>query len=87
MPEPQDRAVRGRTSAGCPYFIERAEQVIDKQRHWAKNTSTAFYENEVATEQAMADLDHLDVRATIRDHIFGCFIEEASGSAVARHHR
>ena len=62
-----------------PYFIERAEQVIDKQRHWAKNTSTAFYENEVATEQVMADLDHLDVRATIRDHIFGCFIEESSG--------
>ena len=27
----------------------------------------------------MADLDHLDVRATIREHIFGCFIEESSG--------
>ena len=27
----------------------------------------------------MADLDHLDVRATIRDHIYGCFIEESSG--------
>ena len=62
-----------------PYFIERAEQVIDKQRHWAKNTNTAFYQNEVATEQVMADLDHLDVRGTIRDHIFGCFIEELSG--------
>jgi len=60
-----------------PYFIERAEQVIDKQRHWAKNTNTAFYQNEVATQQLMADLDHLDVRATIRDHIFGCFIEES----------
>ena len=35
----------------------------------------------------MADLDHLDVRATIRDHIFGCFIEEIVGAAVARHHR
>ena len=31
-----------------PYFIERAEQVIDKQRHWAKNIERAFYENEVA---------------------------------------
>ena len=62
-----------------PYFIERAEQVIDKQRHWAKSVGTAFYDNEVATEQVMADLDHLDVRATIRDHIFGCFIEESSG--------
>jgi len=62
-----------------PYFIERAEQVIDKQRHWAKSVGTAFYNNEVETAQVMADLDRLDVRATIRDHIFGCFIEESSG--------
>ncbi len=62
-----------------PYFIERAEQVIDKQRHWAKSIGTAFYDNKVSTEQVMADLDHLDVRATIREHIFGCFIEESSG--------
>jgi predicted TIM-barrel fold metal-dependent hydrolase len=62
-----------------PYFIERAEQVIDKQRHWAKRTSTSFYENTVRTEQVMADLDRLNVRETIRDHIFGCFIDETSG--------
>ena len=62
-----------------PYFIERAEQVIDKQRHWAKQTSTAFYNNDVKTEQVMADLDHLDVRGRIRQHMFGCFIEEISG--------
>jgi predicted TIM-barrel fold metal-dependent hydrolase len=62
-----------------PYFIERAEQVIDKQRHWAKSIGTAFYNNDVATEQIMADLDHLDVRRVVREHIFGCFIEESSG--------
>ena len=62
-----------------PYFIERAEQVIDKQRHWAKRMGTAFYDNAVETKQVMADLDHLDVRATIRNHIYGCFIEESSG--------
>jgi predicted TIM-barrel fold metal-dependent hydrolase len=62
-----------------PYFIERAEQVIDKQRHWAKRMGTAFYDNKVETEQVMADLDHLDVRATVRKHIYGCFIEESSG--------
>ncbi len=70
-----------------PYFIERAEQVIDKQRHWAKKTSTAFYNNEVKTEQLQADLDELDVRATIRKHIFGCFIEEKLGPTLPRHHR
>ncbi|MFA5883119.1 MAG: amidohydrolase family protein [Acidimicrobiia bacterium] len=62
-----------------PYFIERAEQVIDKQRHWAKTTSTSFYNNDVQTEQVMANLDTLNVRETIRNHIFGCFIEESSG--------
>jgi predicted TIM-barrel fold metal-dependent hydrolase len=62
-----------------PYFIERAEQVIDKQRHWAKNVNTAFYNNEVRTAQVMADLDNLNVRDTVRKHIFGCFIEESSG--------
>ena len=62
-----------------PYFIERAEQVIDKQRHWAKQMSTSFYNNDVQTEQVMADLDTLNVRETIREHIFGCFIEESSG--------
>ncbi|MGE0880945.1 MAG: amidohydrolase family protein [Acidimicrobiia bacterium] len=62
-----------------PYFIERAEQVIDKQRHWAKNTTTAFYNNDVKTEQIMADLDNLNVRETLHKHVFGCFIEESSG--------
>jgi predicted TIM-barrel fold metal-dependent hydrolase len=62
-----------------PYFIERAEQVIDKQRFWAANTSTAFYNNEVKTEQVMANLDTLNVREVIRNHIWGCFIEESSG--------
>ena len=41
--------------------------------------STSFYQNDVKTEQVMADLDHLNVRETIRNHIFGCFIEESSG--------
>ena len=70
-----------------PYFIERAEQVIDKQRHWAKNTSTAFYQNEVATEQVMADLDHLDVRATDPRPHLRLLHRGVVGAAVARHHR
>src|SRR3546814_16187145 len=27
-----------------PYFIERAEQVIDKQRHWAKRMNVQMYQ-------------------------------------------
>src|SRR5262249_46742137 len=44
-----------------------------------KQVSTSFYNNDVQTEQVMADLDHLNVRETVRKHIFGCFIEETSG--------
>ncbi len=62
-----------------PYFIERAEQVLDKQRHWAAaDTKTDFY----GTKQdslLQADLATLDVRQTFRDHIYGCFIDETSG--------
>jgi len=31
-----------------------------------------------------ADLDHLNVRETVRKHIFGCFIEESSDPAGQR---
>ena len=60
-----------------PYFLERAEQVVDKQRHWISKTTTQWYNENGRSLQA--DLDRLDVRQTFRDHIFGCFIEETAG--------
>lgn len=62
-----------------PYFIERAEQVIHKQRHWAKKMSTSFYQSKTTQEQMTANLDELNVRERVRQHIYGCFIEETSG--------
>jgi len=66
-----------------PYFIERAEQVLDKQRHWAAQAGVQFYRGDSGTDAAaavpQANLGSLDVRRTIREHIFGCFIEETSG--------
>jgi predicted TIM-barrel fold metal-dependent hydrolase len=66
-----------------PYFIERAEQVLDKQRHWAAKAGVQFYRGEsgaeAVTANPQANIATLDVRRTIRDHIFGCFIEETSG--------
>ena len=71
-----------------PYFIERAEQVIDKQRHWAKNVDTAFYNNERRRpEQVMADLDHLDVRGDDPRPHLRLLHRGDLGAAVARHHR
>ncbi len=57
-----------------PYFLERAEQVVDKQRHWVKKG--AKYGGQ---ENPDFDLDTFDVRQTFRDHVFGCFIHDEHG--------
>ncbi|OHV43841.1 amidohydrolase family protein [Pseudofrankia sp. BMG5.36] len=60
-----------------PYYLERAEQVLDKQRYWVQR-GTKFADHDGVTG---VDLDTLDIRATFRDHIFGCFIEDHHGIA------
>jgi predicted TIM-barrel fold metal-dependent hydrolase len=61
-----------------PYYLERAEQVLDKQRHWVKR-GTRFQDHGAAG--GGVDLDTLDIRGDFRDHIFGCFIDDAHGIA------
>ncbi|UGQ12494.1 amidohydrolase [Yinghuangia sp. ASG 101] len=60
-----------------PYFLERAEQVLDKQRFWVQKGQT-FMDH---AGSGSIDLDALDLRATFRDHVFGCFIDDAHGIA------
>jgi len=60
-----------------PYFLERAEQVLDKQRHWVKR-GVQFMDHGAG---GGVDLDTLDVRETFRNHVFGCFIDDAHGIA------
>jgi predicted TIM-barrel fold metal-dependent hydrolase len=63
-----------------PYFLERAEQVIDKQRHWAsRGEATSNYGEELKVLDN--HLDGLDVRQLFRDHVYGCFIEDVHGAA------
>jgi predicted TIM-barrel fold metal-dependent hydrolase len=59
-----------------PYFLERAEQVLDKQRYWVMR-GQKFMEH--ATTDV--NLDELDVRGSFRDHVFGCFIHDTHGIA------
>jgi predicted TIM-barrel fold metal-dependent hydrolase len=59
-----------------PYFLERAEQVLDKQRFWVQR-GVQFMEH--ATTDV--DLSTLDIRGLFRDHVFGCFIDDAHGIA------
>jgi len=66
-----------------PYFLERAEQVLDKQRHWASKKSVRFYAGDSGANdrdtRPQADLHALDIREIFREHVFGCFIDETSG--------
>jgi predicted TIM-barrel fold metal-dependent hydrolase len=59
-----------------PYFLERAEQVLDKQRYWIQRG--AQWSNHGNND---LDLSELDVREVFRKHIFGCFIEDHHGIA------
>jgi predicted TIM-barrel fold metal-dependent hydrolase len=64
-----------------PYFLERAEQVIDKQRYWASrmdiNMSAAHDRGEEMAEGSF-DMD-TDIRQLFHDHVFGTFIEDEAG--------
>lgn len=55
-----------------PYFLERAEQVLDKQRYWVMRGAKFM----THAGNSGADLETLDIRETFRDHIFGCIIED-----------
>jgi predicted TIM-barrel fold metal-dependent hydrolase len=65
-----------------PYFLERAEQVIDKQRYWASK-GEQIYNAQTAQTQIDAsraiDLESFDLRQRFRDHVFGCFIDDTVG--------
>jgi predicted TIM-barrel fold metal-dependent hydrolase len=59
-----------------PYFLERAEQVLDKQRYWVMRGQK--FMDHATTD---VDLDTLNVRDLFRQHVFGCFIEDHHGIA------
>ena len=64
-----------------PYFLERAEQVVDKQRFWASRfdiNMNAAHDRGEEKGSASFDLD-TDIRQLFRDHVFGTFIEDMAG--------
>ncbi len=65
-----------------PYFLERAEQILDKQRFWAAkgDRKTNYETGEVVSGDAMqVDPMTLDIRKLFKDHVFGCFIDDVAG--------
>ena len=64
------------------YFLERAEQCLDKQRHWlSRGVPLHGYDNKYDAGTA-ANVDTIDVRRVFREHIFGCFLEDRTGMQV-----
>jgi predicted TIM-barrel fold metal-dependent hydrolase len=64
-----------------PYFLERAEQVVDKQRFWASRfdiNMNPSHERGEARGEASFSLD-TDIRRLFRDHVYGTFIEDHAG--------
>jgi predicted TIM-barrel fold metal-dependent hydrolase len=64
-----------------PYFLERAEQVVDKQRFWASRfdiNMNASHERGEAKGAATFNLD-TDIRRLFKDHVYGTFIEDQAG--------
>jgi predicted TIM-barrel fold metal-dependent hydrolase len=64
-----------------PYFLERAEQVVDKQRFWASRfdiSMNASHERGEAKGAASFSLD-TDIRQLFKDHVYGTFIEDHAG--------
>jgi predicted TIM-barrel fold metal-dependent hydrolase len=64
-----------------PYFLERAEQVVDKQRFWAARFDIQMSPSHTRGEAKSAsrfDLD-TDIRRLFKDHVFGTFIEDHAG--------
>jgi predicted TIM-barrel fold metal-dependent hydrolase len=64
-----------------PYFLERAEQVVDKQRFWASRfdiNMSPSHERGEALGAATFSPD-VDIRQRFHDHVFGTFIEDQAG--------
>ncbi|MBB4944194.1 putative TIM-barrel fold metal-dependent hydrolase [Streptosporangium album] len=62
-----------------PYFLERAEQVIENQRGWVLRGESFGGSLEGAHESGSLDLATFDIRQTYLDHVFGCFIDDIHG--------
>jgi predicted TIM-barrel fold metal-dependent hydrolase len=64
------------------YFLERAEQCLEVQRHWiARGVQIHGYDTKYDVGTA-ADVADMDIRGVFRDHIFGCFLRDQTGMKV-----
>lgn len=63
-----------------PYFVQRAQQVVDK--HWAWGSETSLRHSGSGNREASAyefDVTGLDLRELLKRHVYGCFIDDPVG--------
>jgi predicted TIM-barrel fold metal-dependent hydrolase len=64
------------------YFLERAEQCVEVQRHWiGRGIQIKGYDTNFG-KGTEADVMTIDVRQRFRDHIYGCFLRDHTAMRV-----
>jgi len=67
-----------------PFFLNRADQVLSTQKYWAGRGvqfDPAGGTKGMGTNPAV-DLDKIDIWRDYREHVYGCFIDDAPGIAL-----
>jgi predicted TIM-barrel fold metal-dependent hydrolase len=68
-----------------PYFLERAEEVLNNHRHWAAKGNRRIDHTTQTLgelEENLVDFSTLDIRKLFREHVSGCFIKDEAGLAM-----
>jgi predicted TIM-barrel fold metal-dependent hydrolase len=67
-----------------PFFLNRADQVLNTQKYWAGRG--VMFDPAGGTKgmgsNPAVDLDEIDIWRDYREHIYGCFIDDAPGIAL-----
>ena len=67
-----------------PYFLERAEEVLNNHRSWAAKGNRRIDHTTQTLgelEENLVDFATLDIRKLFREHVSGCFIKDEAGLA------
>jgi predicted TIM-barrel fold metal-dependent hydrolase len=65
-----------------PYFVERAEEVLNNHRYWAAKGNRRIDHTTQSLGEAtenLVDFMTLDIRRLFREHVSGCFIKDEAG--------
>lgn len=68
-----------------PYFVERAEEVLNNHRSWAAKGDRRIDHTTQSLGEAVSnlvDFNTLDIRTLFQKHVSGCFIKDEAGLSM-----